>query len=1051
MINKTGTVAIGSGTNTGTLNVGGDVKIDGGVVNKASASSSLNFAAGKTITIQGGGRLTIAGPGVAETNQIFNVSGTNSKIESTGTGGFTIGTGTAVNVSAAAALTVAGRVHVANAAGTGTLAIAGEGSTFTAGNELSVWGASGGVASVTLSNKAMATLNTGIDLANSATAGTTATISVLSGAVLNTGNLNLAAAGGTTTAATLHVNGTNSAVNQAGAATLTVGHESEGSAIIDIGTTNGGGSLTTGSGLFRINKTGHVTIGNGANVGSLNVLGNILVDGGVLEQGSAESTFSWTTGKTLTIQNGGHVHFASAYTAAPSAIHSVTGVGSRFEVAGAIQIRSASLVNVAAGAKIDAVEYGVGGGGAAGSLTVDGAGSMATGGSGANHWGNGGNATVTFSNQATGTFGGTLALGESAATTVQVLSGADLSVGDLSIGAVGGAVNGTLNVVGIGSTVNLSAASDVVVGHATSGTASLNVDDGGAFSVGAGGTTAVNGTGTVNIAAGTADLAALSIVGGMVNVNGGTLVFSSLAINGGALKFNGGRVEQTGNLAADDGLLTTLLGPTHELNLGRTLAAGGGAANVSANLDLNGGRLEGGTFNLSNTGLNATVLRLRNGGTAQSTGAATLAAGTNVFVENAGALLAGGQLTQGSELTLSGTGRVAASTLVNSGLVKGSGRIDANFNNQSAGQIRLADGERLVVRGASHQNNGLIDVDHGELEVATGAFTNGTANPSTATIAARDASLRFTAGLTNAGSILCSEGICDFFGDVTNVSNQPTTGRIVITANSQATFFDDVVNQGTIQVSAAGLVESTALFLGSLSGNGLTGSGSVFLEGDVRPGVSIGTMAFGGDASIGAAAVVRLELAGTTAGQHDRITVAQSLSISGTLDVTLFGGFTPAAGQSFDLLDWGTLSGTFASLNLPTLSGLTWNTTQLYTTGVLSLASSTVLPGDFNADGRVDAADYTVWRNGLGTNYTQADYLQWKSHFGQSGSGAVVPGVAAVPEPQLLLLSLGGLLVIPQVCRASRQRWRLDRSRIVEPAVSRRRRGLHGMARRTGD
>jgi hypothetical protein len=54
-------------------------------------------------------------------------------------------------------------------------------------------------------------------------------------------------------------------------------------------------------------------------------------------------------------------------------------------------------------------------------------------------------------------------------------------------------------------------------------------------------------------------------------------------------------------------------------------------------------------------------------------------------------------------------------------------------------------------------------------------------------------------------------------------------------------------------------------------------------------------------------------------------------------------------------------------------------------------------PGDFNADGSVNAADYVVWRNGLGTTYTEADYNVWRAHFGQtSGSGAAHTGV---PEP----------------------------------------------------
>ena len=50
--------------------------------------------------------------------------------------------------------------------------------------------------------------------------------------------------------------------------------------------------------------------------------------------------------------------------------------------------------------------------------------------------------------------------------------------------------------------------------------------------------------------------------------------------------------------------------------------------------------------------------------------------------------------------------------------------------------------------------------------------------------------------------------------------------------------------------------------------------------------------------------------------------------------------------------------------------------------------------GDFNHDNIVNAADYTVWRNGLGTTYTLADYGVWKTHFGQglgSGTGEPLP------------------------------------------------------------
>jgi hypothetical protein len=93
--------------------------------------------------------------------------------------------------------------------------------------------------------------------------------------------------------------------------------------------------------------------------------------------------------------------------------------------------------------------------------------------------------------------------------------------------------------------------------------------------------------------------------------------------------------------------------------------------------------------------------------------------------------------------------------------------------------------------------------------------------------------------------------------------------------------------------------------------------------------------------------------------------------------------------------------------------------------GVQSQPFRFVLPGDFNADGTVDAADYVVWRKGLGATYTQDDYGAWRAHFGASlspGSGATLPSAeplsAAVPESASLLTLLSAvLLILTRRCR----------------------------------
>jgi hypothetical protein len=85
------------------------------------------------------------------------------------------------------------------------------------------------------------------------------------------------------------------------------------------------------------------------------------------------------------------------------------------------------------------------------------------------------------------------------------------------------------------------------------------------------------------------------------------------------------------------------------------------------------------------------------------------------------------------------------------------------------------------------------------------------------------------------------------------------------------------------------------------------------------------------------------------------------------------------------------------------------------------------LTGDFNRDGTVDAADYIVWRNGLGTTYTQADYAAWRANFGATAAGAAaVANVVQAPEPpSLALVGLNAFVVSAGLRRRPSLRGRL--------------------------
>jgi T5SS/PEP-CTERM-associated repeat protein len=195
---------------------------------------------------------------------------------------------------------------------------------------------------------------------------------------------------------------------------------------------------------------------------------------------------------------------------------------------------------------------------------------------------------------------------------------------------------------------------------------------------------------------------------------------------------------------------------------------------------------------------------------------------------------------------------------------------------------------------------------------------------------------------------------------------------------------------------------------GELSGLGDIG-GNVVNRGTVAPGNSSGVLTIDGNYAQTSAGKLFIELGGTTPGTaHDQVLVTGQLALHGTLNVSLINGFAPQAGNSFDILDWASLSGTFDALTLPALgAGLMWNASKLYTLGKLNVA----ITGDYNLDGIVDAADYVVWRKGLGTTYTQDDFNTWRANFGTTlGSGssltATQPSSPAVPEPASALLAI---------------------------------------------
>jgi autotransporter-associated beta strand protein len=197
----------------------------------------------------------------------------------------------------------------------------------------------------------------------------------------------------------------------------------------------------------------------------------------------------------------------------------------------------------------------------------------------------------------------------------------------------------------------------------------------------------------------------------------------------------------------------------------------------------------------------------------------------------------------------------------------------------------------------------------------------------------------------------------------------------------------------------------------SIAGTVLSTSGTT----TIAAGATLTASSF----SLGTIGGLTIKLGGPTVAANAKLNVTGTLNVAATLTVSLVNNFQPRLGDSFDLMDWGSLSGTFATLSLPVLAGgLHWSTSQLYTSGTISVGG---LVGDYNHDGIVDAADYTVWRDSLGSTTNLAadgngngvidagDYDVWKMHFGQTAGGGA-GGAAGVPEPSSLVLCAMGAL-----------------------------------------
>ncbi|MES2476101.1 MAG: hypothetical protein V4640_09985 [Verrucomicrobiota bacterium] len=522
---------------------------------------------------------------------------------------------------------------------------------------------------------------------------------------------------------------------------------------------------------------------------------------------------------------------------------------------------------------------------------------------------------------------------------------------------------------------------------------------------------------------------------GIINTNGGNAHFRALS---GTVTISGGSVATQGGTATIEAVIFSLSAPFATSGGTFTASATGAPSNTLSSEILS----TGGDISVSSvSALNFTGKLNATGGAGAGdvtlaltgTGALTLPPGSEIrggASGDANVTTLNGKLTVAGLIT-SGTARVEALNGTQDLEIQGTGSITA-----SSGRATLRGGNHVTVSGPISANTDLLiaaDTNGGGVGNATcaaaltahapGIFISGVNALHTAGVINTSGSKLQIDALLNVslsgGSVVTGGGAIELLADNNVAINAPlnTTGTITLHADAdlnlagaltvassvigttgnvilrgQGVAVNNVIDTttGTIRVQpnaasvatiAAALTGPTQLVsgttrftTGSVTANALTVATAAILDFDTAARV-VSPSAFSQHDLTGE---TRLRIGGTGAGQFNRIAVSGALTAGGKLTVALEAGFVPALGQTFDLFDFASFSGSFATLNFPPLAaGLAWDPTQLSVNGTLRIlkpieawrqkhfgSTADSGPGaslnDFDFDGIVNLLEYAL-------------------------------------------------------------------------------------------
>ena len=381
----------------------------------------------------------------------------------------------------------------------------------------------------------------------------------------------------------------------------------------------------------------------------------------------------------------------------------------------------------------------------------------------------------------------------------------------------------------------------------------------------------------------------------IINQSGGNAL-ANFATNATSGKFTvaGTRTFTTkGNFTNNGTVTTSSSGSKFDVNgnlnnfSGTTLT--GGIYNMTGTLQFNGANIMTNAANITLSGTSSQIIdQFGNNGLA---GFATNASGASFTINN------GRNFTTASDFTNNGilaVGTATSTFKVNGNLTNFSGTTLTGGTYNLTGTMQfnganiVTNAANVTLTGASSQiidQNGVNGLANFATNASTGSFTiNGNRSFTTA------------GSFTNAGLFTVASG------------STFTVGGSGSFTQSSGTTTDD----GTLSVGSLFNIQA-----GSLFGKG-TVTGNLQSSGVVTPGDSstaTGILKDTGTFTQTSTGTLDISIGGTTAGtKYDELNPATA-SLNGTLNISLINGFVPTVGSTFDIMNFNSESGTFATVN----------------------------------------------------------------------------------------------------------------------------------------